>query len=57
MHKLRVTHLSAAAQTIQSTWVTYWHRTYLDAMSDGFGELLPDMFEWNPGLSFMTELA
>ena len=27
--------------------------TYLDGSSDGFGELLPDMFKWNPGPSFM----
>jgi len=35
--------------------VTCWRRTYLDGTSDGFGELLPDMFEWNPGTSFVTE--
>jgi len=29
----------------------------LMALSDGFRELLPDMFEWNPGPSFMIESA
>ena len=57
MRKLRVTRLSVAARAVRSTWVTRWRRTYLDVMSDGFGELLPDMFEWNPGPSVMTELA
>ena len=31
--------------------------SYLDGSSDGFRELLPDMFEWNPGPSFVTESA
>ena len=40
MHKLRVIRLSAAARAVQLTWVTRWHRTYHDGMSDGFRELL-----------------
>ena len=57
VHKLRVTHLLAAAQAVRSTWVTHCHMTYLDGSSDGFRELLPDMFKWNPGSLFMTESA
>ena len=52
-----MTHLSVAAQAVRSTWVTYWHRTNLDGLSDGFGEFLPDISEWNPGPSFVTESA
>ena len=57
VRKLRAIRLSAAAQAVQSTLVTYWHRTYLDGSSDGFGELLLDMFEWNLGPSFVIETA
>jgi len=51
MHKLRVTNLSAAARAVRSTWVTYWHRTYLDGSSDKFRELLPDMSIVHDGVS------
>ena len=42
MRKLRVTRLSAAARAVRSTWVTRWHRTYLDGSSDGFGVLFTE---------------
>ena len=33
------------------------HRFYLDDKSDGFGKLLPDMIERDPGPLFMTGSA
>ena len=57
VHKLRVTRLSTVAGAIRSTWVTRWYKTYLDDSSNVLKELLLDMFEWNPGLSFVTGSA
>ena len=39
----------------QKTKRGFWYSD-LDGSSDGFGELfLSDMFEWNPGPSFVME--
>ena len=46
---LLITCLSSATWAVRSTWVTRWHRIYLDGSSDGFRDLLPDMSEWNLG--------
>ena len=44
-------------ENVRKLRATYWRRTYLDGMSDGFWVLLPDMFKWDPGPSFMTGSA
>ena len=44
-------------EDVRKLRVTRRHRTYLDCMSDGFGELLLDLFERNLGPSIVMESA